>query len=143
MSDSKEARHVALLALLEEKAVFSQKSICDEMTALGFQVTQPSISRDLNELGIVKLSGRYLPPTTLSEHLPESLTMSVQAAGPHLVVVRTKIGAAQAVAVKIDDIEVEGVVGCVAGDDTIFIALEDSKFQKTAINSLSQSLMNT
>ena len=141
MSESKERRQAVLLALLEEKPLFSQKEICEAMQARGFSAAQPSISRDLNELGIIKISGRYLPPTTLSDQIPTSLTLSVHPAGPHLVVVRTKTGAANAVAAQIDDLEVEGIAGTVAGDDTIFLAFHDESFQAPAIDFLHRKLL--
>ncbi|MCB0319693.1 MAG: hypothetical protein KDD60_02135 [Bdellovibrionales bacterium] len=137
----KDSRQTQLLELLAEKPLYSQTAICNEMTALGYTVTQPSISRDLNELGVVKLSGRYLPPSSLGEHLSESLALSIHPAGPHLIVIRTKTGSAQTVAVRVDDLELEGVAGCVAGDDTIFIALHDKSHQQPALDELQRELL--
>ncbi|MCI5065013.1 hypothetical protein MRY87_04745 [bacterium] len=141
MSESKENRQDALLTLLQEKALFSQREICEEMTQRGFQAAQPSISRDLNELGVIKISGRYLPPSSLSNQIPRSLTLSIQGVGPHLLVIRTKVGAAHAVAAQIDDLEIEGIVGSVAGDDTIFLAISEGSLQAAAIQSLEQKLL--
>ncbi|MCB0329950.1 MAG: hypothetical protein KDD70_09810 [Bdellovibrionales bacterium] len=141
MNEAKETRQAALIQLLQERPLFSQKEICEAMESRGYPAAQPSISRDLNELGVVKISGRYLPPTTLSEQIPRSLTLSVHTAGPHLLVVRTKTGAAHAVAAQIDDLEVEGVAGTVAGDDTIFLAFDNSSHQEPALKYLTQRLL--
>jgi len=141
MPDSKEARQTALVELLTESPYYSQQEICDAMKAAGFSAAQPSISRDLQELGIIKFSGRYLPPSALKEKLPEGLTDAIIPAGPHMIVVRTKLGAAQRVAAEIDAVSIEGLIGTVAGDDTIFLAFDDPSQQAPALDFLTQKLL--
>lgn len=116
-------RHAAIRALILEHDVHRQSDIVDYLAGLGFEVTQSSVSRDLAELGVEKFSGHY----TLIPRGRE--VVSVLAAGPNMVVVRTQVGAAQKVAFQLDSHPLTGVAGTVAGDDTIFIALSDADRQ--------------
>ncbi len=141
MTETKEARQQALLALLTETPLFSQQEICTAMKKAGFSAAQPSISRDLQELGIVKVSGRYLPPSAFQEKTSERLTDAIVPAGPHMIVVRTKLGAAQRVGAEIDALTIEGLTGTVAGDDTIFLAFDDPNHQAPAITFLTHKLL--
>ncbi len=128
--EAKVDRQRELVELLESKTFRSQGQVVRAMQDRGFSVTQPSISRDFRELGVVKMSGRYLPvdrPSVRALHEqtnvnPFSLITSMSTAGPHLLVVTTQIGAANVVAASIDHAEMREVVGTIAGDDTVFIA---------------------
>jgi len=66
--------------------------------------------------------------------------VSVIFVGPHMLVVRTTVGAAQLVAYQIDESEMEGVVGTVAGDDTIFVALARGEDQPRVMKALKEEL---
>ena len=96
-----------------------------------FQVTQSSVSRDITALGLYKAGGRYIPAWEVvpswSEVLP--LILDMQPAGPNLLVLKTPPGGAQRVAVALDHTDIQGLVGTVAGDDTVFIACKDKKSQ--------------
>lgn len=144
--DLKQKRQIQIRNLLKEKALFSQEEICKEIQALGFEVTQPSISRDLTELGVVRQGGRYLPAEVLSEAQGGSeiakLTTSIDTAGPNLIVLRTRSGSANTVAIEIDSLQSKAVVGTVAGDDTIFIAVKSKAQQTKLINDLKNILQS-
>lgn len=136
--EHKEARQAALLRLLRRRPVASQQEIVELMQRQGFGVTQASVSRDLRELGLVKAAGRYVPLTRLRPRRGpgagaggprHELIIGVDAAGAHLVVIRTPVGAASAVAVELDRRRLAGVVGTVAGDDTIFAAVRSRAAQ--------------
>lgn len=137
--EDKQKRQEALVNLLSQNNFFSQADIVAAMQGRGFAVTQPSISRDFKELGVVKLSGRYIPAGSMaSGESPQAAAMisSVAPAGPHMLVIRTKVGAASVVAAAIDDMELDGIVGTVAGDDTIFIATATKSAQASIASRL-------
>lgn len=136
---SKQERQDTLKTLLREEELYAQSDIVGLMSQKGYPVTQPSISRDLREIGAIKVSGRYLATSDLPS-ADRFRTRDIQPAGPHLIVIRTTSGAAPAVAAQIDDLSLSGVAGSVAGDDTIFLALSDPECQDSLINSLRHSL---
>lgn len=97
----------------------------------GVPATQSSLSRDLEELGVVKLHGRYTVPR--SNGAAARGLMSLDLAGDNLVVARTEPGLASAVAVEIDNAGIREIVGTLAGEDTIFVAVSDRKNQRVAM----------
>jgi len=124
--ETKHERQRALLSILRNRRLTSQTGVVRAMRSAGFAVTQPSISRDFQELGVVKLGGRYVVASEMQDSEPLPTTFSVkqvQSAGPNLTVLKTQAGAANFVAVKLDAQQIPGVVGTVAGDDTILVAL--------------------
>jgi transcriptional regulator of arginine metabolism len=135
-SESRDERQREILKLLRGKRVHSQEEIAALLQSRGLEATQSSISRDLRDLGVAKVAGRYLVPQAAddghSDELREAARFlrGARPAGPHLAVVLTVIGAAQQVAVAIDHAAWPEVVGTVAGDDTIFIATAAALQQK-------------
>jgi transcriptional regulator of arginine metabolism len=135
-SEAREERHQEILKLLRSKRVHSQEEIAELLHSRGLEATQSSISRDLRDLGVAKVAGRYVVPQTPngdhSDELVEAARFlrAARPAGPHLAVVATVTGAAQPVAVALDRAAWPEVVGTVAGDDTIFIATAGARQQK-------------
>jgi len=135
-------RRDAILRLLRHGTVRRQSELAQLLKKHGFDVTQSSVSRDLRELGVLKASGRYLPPT--AETTPVSgnfdaisqFVRGLKLAGPSIVVLRTSIGAAQSVAVAIDRADWPEVAGTISGDDTIFIATPDGRAQRRLVERL-------
>ena len=121
-------RQRAILDLLGRAPIRRQEEIVAGLARSGFEVTQSSVSRDLRELGVAKLGGRYvaLAPATAdaSRALDEiaHYVRGVRGAGPNLAVVFTATGAAQTVGLALDRAGWPELVGTVAGDDTIFAA---------------------
>lgn len=136
---TKQDRQSALRHLLRSEELLAQSEIVSRMKENGFAVTQPSVSRDLKEIGAVKVAGRYLAASDLPAP-GRMLTREISSAGPHLIVIRTSTGAAQAVAAQIDELELPGLAGSVAGDDTIMLALNDPEQQEQILNSLRNTL---
>ena len=132
---SKSARQSSLRELLQTEYCGSQGLVVEKMRQEGFSVTQASISRDFKELGVVKVRGRYLPQS-IKEVSKEELAAiashvkSTVCAGANLSVIKTSVGAANLVAEVIDRSEIAGVLGTVAGDDTIFVATENKAAQQ-------------
>ena len=130
--ETKLERQRALLSILRNRRLTSQGSVVRAMRSAGFSVTQPSISRDFQELGIVKLGGRYVSSSEMQEPEPTPENFSVleiKAAGPNISVLTTPAGAANLVAIRIDSQQIPGVVGTIAGDDTVFVALSGKAAQ--------------
>ncbi len=142
MSD-KAQRQALLLRLVRQKALSRQEAIVEQMRRAGFDVTQASISRDIHELGLVKVDGRYVSRANLAANAPPNvpaavvgMVEAVEAVGGNLVVVRTTTGTASTVAVAIDDQQLGGVAGTIAGDDTIFVAVRSRPAQMRVIEVL-------
>jgi transcriptional regulator of arginine metabolism len=135
-------RRNAILRILRGGVVRRQAEIAQLLRQNGFAVTQSSVSRDLRELGVLKASGRYLPPPDEVAHaLGNFRTLApfvraVKPAGPSITVLRTTTGAAQSVAVAIDGADWPEVVGTISGDDTIFIATPDAPAQQRLLERL-------
>jgi len=125
MSATTEARRRAIREILEEDAIESQAQLLQLLSERGFQATQPLLSRDLRALSVAKREGVY----RLSERITrlEGLAMLLRGArpaGPNLVVVACEPGAANAIARALEVEQIPGLVGTVAGDDTVFAAVE-------------------
>jgi transcriptional regulator of arginine metabolism len=135
------ARHARIADLLGRTAVRSQGELADLLAADGLAVTQATLSRDLVELGAVKVRSAqglvYALPAEGGDRTPrpavgaevtsarlgrlcEDLLVTAEASGG-LVVLRTPPGAAQFLASAIDHAVVPEVLGCVAGDDTVLL----------------------
>ncbi|HEV2320779.1 MAG TPA: arginine repressor, partial [Gammaproteobacteria bacterium] len=103
----------------------------------GHKITQPTLSRHLNKLGVQKLAGRYQRVEPVPGELP---AYAVSAAPPNLVIIKTRPGYAQALAVLLDQQAIDGVVGTLAGDDTIFIAVTPEKKMRAAVETVHEIL---
>ncbi len=131
MSSKTALRRRRILDLVRTNPVADQRTLVKLLKKENFQVTQSSVSRDITALGLYKAGGRYIPAWEVvpswSEVLP--LILAMQPAGPNLLVLKTPPGGAQRVAVALDHTDIQGLVGTVAGDDTVFIACKDKKSQ--------------
>ncbi len=128
---SKEKRQLTILDLISVKNIGTQDELTENLSKKGFSSTQSSVSRDLDELGIIKINGFYsLPQSTAKQ---DSGLYSLEVAGENLIVAKCGIGLASAVCVRIDRAKINEIVGTIAGDDTIFIAVKDYKLQKKVI----------
>ncbi len=128
----KEQRQTAILKLITGKQIAKQEELADLLEKKGFNVTQSSVSRDLDELGIIKLNGFYALPNKPRNAIAFGL-LALETAGENLIVAKCESGLASAIAVKIDGANLSEIVGTIAGDDTIFIAVKNKDDQKTVI----------
>jgi transcriptional regulator of arginine metabolism len=101
----------------------------------GIPATQSSVSRDLDELGIIKHRGFYALPRAADGASARGL-LSLVPAGDCLLVARCEPGLASSVAVEIDRARFSEIVGTIAGEDTIFVALSKPNLQRTAIRKI-------
>ena len=128
---NKRERQQKILSLIQAKPIGTQEDLRALLERAGVTATQSSVSRDLEELGIVKQHGHYTLPRANGTSARGLL--SLDQAGDSLVIARTLPGLASAVAVEIDAAALTDVVGTIAGEDTIFIAVRDAKAQKTTV----------
>ena len=132
----KNVRHQKILSLIRAKPIGTQGELAAHLERAGVAATQSSVSRDLEELGIVKHRGHYTLPQANGAAARGLLSLDI--AGEILVIARTEPGLASAVAVEIDGAALAEIVGSIAGEDTIFIAVNDRKGQRTAIKKIWQ-----
>ncbi|HEX9794686.1 MAG TPA: hypothetical protein VGC54_11945 [Planctomycetota bacterium] len=121
-----EDRRAAIQSILAEGEVRSQTELLEQLAARGHRSNQPVVSRDLRALRVAKRGGVYTlveqDRVTPLEQL-RSLLRGATPAGPYQVVVRCEPGAASAIARALEADELQGLVGTVAGDDTVFAAV--------------------
>lgn len=138
---SKAARQARITELIAAGPIHSQTQLAEALAATGIEATQATLSRDLEELGAIKLrgvdggSGSYVIPddghprpmaggTERLSRLLADLLVSTASSG-NLAVLRTPPGAAQFLASAIDRAAPEGVIGTIAGDDTLLLVAAD------------------
>lgn len=133
------ARHRALRSIIDERVVSSQSELVDLLGGRGFEVTQATVSRDLQAVGAVKARDadgalRYVIATALNGADESAVVLrralsdyadSIEVSG-NLVVVKTPPGAAHVVALAIDAHGLEGALGTVAGDDTMLVIADEA-----------------
>jgi transcriptional regulator of arginine metabolism len=137
MTDTRLRRQRAVADLIRAEPLASQEEVTARLAALGYEVTQATVSRDLDQLGAVKVKRGGALAYSLPDQLGESdwaasrLTrifaewvQSVEAAG-NLVVLRTPPGSAHLVGLALDQARLDEVAGTISGDDTLFVALRD------------------
>jgi transcriptional regulator of arginine metabolism len=142
VSTSRAGRQARIVAILSSRPVHSQSELAALLAAEGIEVTQATLSRDLEELGAVKLrgadggAGAYIVPedgspvrgvsggTERMSRLLGDLLVSTDASA-NLAVLRTPPGAAHYLASAIDRAALPYVVGTVAGDDTILVVARE------------------
>jgi len=121
-------RRAMIRKILADQPLGSQEELLQVLAERGVRTTQPVLSRDLRAMQVAKRAGLYqlvederiTPLTSL-----RSLLRSTCPAGDHMVVFRTEPGAASAVARALEAEEIDGLLGTVAGDDTVFAAVAD------------------
>ena len=128
-------RRSAIRELLGRGPIPTQQLLVAELARRGFAATQSSVSRDLRELGAIKTGRGYELEAGDVRGRPElnaiaEFVRAILPAGPHLLVLRTAIGAAQRVALALDRAGWPEIVGNIGGDDTVFVATDSANHQK-------------
>jgi transcriptional regulator of arginine metabolism len=139
MSDARTRRQKAIADLIRSASVGSQEEVTERLGALGFNVTQATVSRDLDQIGAVKVKRggamSYALPDQIAEgdwasdrlqRLLREWVLSVEPAAG-LIVIKTPPGSAQIVAFAFDQAKLPEIAGTLSGDDTIFLALRDAR----------------
>jgi transcriptional regulator of arginine metabolism len=136
MTADRRKRHLKILELISTRAIHTQEELAEALAAEGWEVTQSSVSRDIAALRLVKVDGAYrrAPRATAARDPDERRiaegVLTCEPAGDVLVVLHTPPGEANRVAVALDRLAWPDVVGTIAGDDTIFLAVKDSVGQR-------------
>jgi transcriptional regulator of arginine metabolism len=137
--DRSTGRRILIRQLLAECEVSSQEELVGLLARAGHRVTQSTVSRDLSELGAIKVDegteheryvvplGEKAPPAALNQ-LRKTLEEYLEGAVPsgNLVVLRVRSATAGAVAAALDAMPPKGVVGTLAGDDTVIVVADDA-----------------
>jgi len=138
----KRERQALIRRLVAGGGVATQRELIRGLRRRGLAVQQSTLSRDLAELGIRKIAGRYLlPGGGRRGDGPADYAGFVRrftTCGPHLIVVTTATGQAQPVAVAIDGKGDPAIVATLAGDDTVFVATRSRRTQAVALRRLEQ-----
>lgn len=136
MTADRRKRHLKILELISTRAVRTQEELAEALATEGWDVTQSSVSRDIATLRLIKVNGAYRRPAALStpanpdERRISEGVLTIDPAGEALVVLHTPPGEANRVAVALDRLAWPDVVGTIAGDDTIFVAVKDGVAQR-------------
>lgn len=126
----KSGRQEKILEIISKKNIETQEELIDALKSEGFAVTQATVSRDIRQLKLLKVMVdgiyKYVAPKKELNEISEynsALISSIREIKYALnnVVIKTAPGLAQAVAAGIDSLQEDGVLGCVAGDDTIIV----------------------
>lgn len=129
-NNTKKMRLQAVENIVREVPIDGQEQLLKLLRERGFSVTQATLSRDFNELQIVKVPDgdggyRYMPhPQRGQAEAQSSVLVSVEVSG-QMAVIRTRPGYASTLAAEVDDARLKGVMGTVAGDDTVLVILRD------------------
>jgi transcriptional regulator of arginine metabolism len=137
MTETRAQRQRAIAAILRSEPVASQEDVTERLLARGISVTQATVSRDLEQLGAVKVKRggvlSYALPDQIGgadwsadrlERIMREWALSVESAG-QMVVIKTPPGSAHLVASAIDHAQLAEIAGTVSGDDTVFLAVRD------------------
>ena len=130
-------RRLRILELIKKYSIGRQEELVAYLNAEGYNVTQATVSRDINELKLKKIrdNGAFRYVQTIRDPGDQSdktsvifkqTVHSVTASG-NLIIIKTLAGSANAVCAIIDNFNIDGVLGSVAGDDCIFVATEMGK----------------
>ena len=144
----KNRRHKMIREIIEQKKIETQCQLTDELTKHGFNVTQATISRDIKEMGLIKVSSgensfRYNFPTGMisgnsyerAKRMMRENMLKVEI-NQFMLAIKTLPGAAQGVAFCLDGLGWKEIAGCVAGDDTILLMAREGE----DVHNLAESL---
>ena len=137
MTESRLRRQKAIADLIRSEPLGNQEEVTARLGAIGYSVTQATVSRDLDQMGAVKVKRggalSYALPDQIGANdwaaarlrrIFEEWVLSVEAAG-NLLVVRTPPGSAHLVGLALDQARLDEVAGTICGDDTLFVAVKD------------------
>ena len=131
------SRQEAIIRIITEKEINTQNELVSELTKAGYSVTQATVSRDINELGLIKVSGKekkFRYALHNAEHKMGKLSTLFKESvikmdtAMNLIVIKTYDGSANAACLLLDKLDLPNIVGTLAGDDTILViakTLED------------------
>ena len=143
----KQKRQAMILAIIEQYDIETQDELQEKLAEAGFKTTQATISRDIREINLTKVAvagGRQkytLGKQTNHESIEsyrKVLSAGILSMVPaeNLIVIKTVSGMAMAVAAALDNVEINGLLGSIAGDDTIFLAVRSRDMTDTVMKAI-------
>lgn len=138
-------RHNEIIDLVKTREIGTQEELLELLKNKGYDVTQATISRDIRELNLTKVNsgGKQKYAVIIKDEefsdkyvrvLKEGFVSMVSSG--NIIVLKTVTGMAMAVATAVDAIEMSEITGCIAGDDTIFIAVSENSNTIEVMNKL-------
>lgn len=145
----KTRRQSRIIELIKSHDVETQEELAELLNEAGFIVTQATISRDIRELKLTKVATengkqKYIALQGQSNGLNDKLVRVLRDAyvsmepAQNILVIKTSSGMAMAAAAALDGLELDGMVGCIAGDDTILCAIRSEKETKHVMEQLTE-----
>lgn len=144
----KQARQREIVRIINEYAIETQEELMAKLSAQGVVTTQATISRDIRELNLKKVTydgnkRRYVVGNASADtantgsyaQVLENCIVSLEQA-ENIIVVKTVSGMAMAVGAAFDKLDIDGIVGCIAGDDTLFVAIKHSQMADKIIGEI-------
>ena len=129
-------RQLKLIEIINRNEIETQEALAEALRKEGYLVTQANVSRDIKDLGLIKVmtpnkTYKYAQPAATEQknsgkmlNLFRESVLSIDYAG-HLIVIKTVSGSANSAAMLVDKLNFPEVMGCVAGDDTILVVIKD------------------
>ncbi len=132
---AKKERHAKIIEIIANKEVETQEELCEHLNALGYAVTQATVSRDINELNLIKVNGRekkykyatvFQTQEDVSNKMKRLFTECVISIkySNNLIIVKTLSGNGSNAGMVVDKLKIPNILGSVAGDDTLLIVAE-------------------
>ena len=144
----KKKRQAAILDLIQRYDIETQEELAGRLAEAGFHATQGTISRDIRELKLTKVSGankkqKYIPIAMdnnihVSDKYRRVLSEAILSmeSAQNILVVKTVSGMAMASAAALDSISIPGIVGCIAGDDTILCVVKENDMMENVMKEI-------
>jgi arginine repressor len=146
----KKLRHAMIVELIEKEVIETQEELADRLKKAGFDVTQATVSRDIRDLKLSKVTldnGKQKYVLIKEKNNAAKKYIRVLQEGfvsmdmaQNILVIKTMPGLAMAVAAALDELNIEGMLGCIAGDDTIMCAIKDVTLTYDVMTRLSDML---
>lgn len=141
----KQKRHALIIQLVSTRYLATQNDLIEALREHQVSSTQSSISRDIRELGLIKVCGQYQSP----QHQPiltkavldveqRKYIQKIEIVSANLIVIKTQAATANVVASAIDHLAWPEIAGTIAGDDTIFLAIRSEEQAKSVVRRLYQ-----
>lgn len=143
----KQKRQAMILSIIEQHDIETQDELLEKLAEAGFNTTQATISRDIREINLTKVAvagGRqkYTLGKSVNHESIESYRKVLSAGilsmvpAENLIVIKTVSGMAMAVAAALDNVEINGLLGSIAGDDTIFLAVRSREMTDSVMKTI-------
>lgn len=147
----KQRRHEKIVELITQYEIETQEELADRLCKAGYQVTQATVSRDIRELKLSKIpvgKGRqkYVAFTQDETHLGDKYIRVLKEGyismdlAQNLLVMKTVSGMAMAVAAAVDALKMEEIVGCIAGDNTIMMAMRSETAAEAVMDKIERMI---